>query len=691
MNNARFRVGIVGAGHISPFHVQAIQRLPDVQLVGVFDPRQERAQQLAQAHNIARVYDDYEALLRDVNVVHILTPPETHAELTIQALTCNCDCFVEKPLAVSVEECERIRMAASLTGRVVGVDHSLLADPFTLRALQLVERGKVGQVIGMQLQRSQSLPETDQGALPAHGRRGGDPFRDLGIHSLYQCEAFLGPIEAIDCRFQRIGCDPLIHYDDWHATIRCQRGVAQLALSWQARPLRDVLFLFGTEGVLKLDRFGMTVTRVGCGRLPEHARRAFNALAECCQTAWQVPWNLLRVVTGRIRRYHGLQAMVHEFYAALGQSRAPRVDVAAATRVTRWLEQVATQADQALAAEQATARSVPLRATILVTGGTGLIGGHLLRSLRRDDLAVRVFCRRVPTDADAYPGVEWVVGDLCDPEAVDRAVAGVQTIYHVGGVVHGSRTDFLRGNVEGTRLIVASALQHSVSQLIYVSSLSVLETPVDGGTLDETSAWEPNPEQRGDYTQTKLAAEKIVVEAIHSRGLPAVIVRPGEVIGAGAPLWSAGVGKRVGRWVVMLGNGELTVPLVNVEDVVSALRACADQRIIDGTILHLVDPASMTQNQLAAEYRVLTGESLKVIHFPVVVVFLIAAVLERAMKWMGRRPFVSVYRFKSALTPRGFNLQRTQTRLHWQAAAGLQPGLKATVQAAQAKMQTRHS
>ena len=174
------------------------------------------------------------------------------------------------------------------------------------------------------------------------------------------------------------------------------------------------------------------------------------------------------------------------------------------------------------------------------------------------------------------------MGDLGDPEAVERAVAGVSTVFHVGGVVHGAAHEFWRGSVEGTRNIVESSLKHHVRQLVYVSSLSVLNAlHPSSQPIDESWPLEEHAERRGLYTQTKLAAEQLVERAVHDQGLPAVILRPAEVIGAGAPLLSSGVGQRRGSWLVIFGNGQLNVPLIHVEDLVDAMilcRAASDQR-----------------------------------------------------------------------------------------------------------------
>ena len=132
--------------------------------------------------------------------------------------------------------------------------------------------------------------------------------------------------------------------------------------------------------------------------------------------------------------------------------------------------------------------------------------------------------------------MQVVYGDLGDPEAVDRAVAGVSLVYHLGATMRGRGwTDFEAGTVRGTSNVVHACLKHGVERLIYVSSVSVLDYAGQSrqAVVDENAALEPHPEQRGSYTRAKLLAERIVVDASRGRGLPAVVLRPGQLVGPG--------------------------------------------------------------------------------------------------------------------------------------------------------------
>src|SRR5881275_2425460 len=95
----RFRAGMVGAGAISEFHVAAVMRLPDVELVGFYDVDQARAAAAAERWHV-RAFDSIDALVAaGANVIHGLTPPATHTAVARAALEHGCHVLIEKPVS----------------------------------------------------------------------------------------------------------------------------------------------------------------------------------------------------------------------------------------------------------------------------------------------------------------------------------------------------------------------------------------------------------------------------------------------------------------------------------------------------------------------------------------------------------------------------------------------------------------
>ena len=169
----------------------------------------------------------------------------------------------------------------------------------------------------------------------------------------------------------------------------------------------------------------------------------------------------------------------------------------------------------------------------LVTGGTGFVGSHIVRALLERDRAVRCLVRpQSRRDNLAGLPVEIVEGDLTDAASLARAVAGVDTLYHVAADYRlwaKDPNELYRANVGGTHLLLEAAAAARVRRVVYTSSVAALGLNPDGSPANETT---PVVRDRiiGHYKKSKYDAER-VAEAWARRGLPVVVVSPSTPIG----------------------------------------------------------------------------------------------------------------------------------------------------------------
>src|SRR5580658_7090545 len=618
------RVGLVGAGYISEFHARAIQRVPSARIMGITDVVSSRATALSARFSVPKVFPTMEAMMDEgVDVIHILPPPDTHAQLAIAALRNGCHVLVEKPLAMNAEEVDRISVAAATAQKSVCVNHSMLYDRFVSKALNIIRSGAIGEPLTFDYFRSSEYPPYRGGRLPVHYQDGGYPFLDQGVHALYLAESFLGVIEDAKAFYGTHGGDSNLLYDEWRVAARCQRGTANIQISWNVRPLQNWFVGQGTRGVLRANLFAMWVIHTPQLPLPKAPARALQAMSEGLSICRQVPANVARFAAKKIVQYDGLHSLIAAFYRALQTGAPMPVPIEQARSTVYWTNRVSQQADAAKIKFQAQFEDEK-HFKILVTGANGLIGRHLARRLLKEGNRVRLFVRRKP-EAEFMDdaNVEVVLGDLGDPTAVDRAVAGTEIVYHVGAAMKGGAHDHERGTVCGTQNIVDSVLRHDVQRLVYISSLSCLHAAMAqrGDLITEDWPVEPSPSKRGAYTQAKTAAEKIVLDAVRDRHLRAVLLRPGRVFGPGMTLLTPEVARKIGRLLVILGDGTRELPLVFVDDVVDAIILAAETSKFDGSVFHIVDRIQVTQNQVVQDYISKNAKMAKAIHVPVPIVY----------------------------------------------------------------------
>lgn len=671
MEKKRHRVGLLGAGHISRYHAGALARIPGIEIAGVCDVDSTRARSLADEFG-ARAMPSLSAFAdAGVDVVHVLTPPDAHAEGALEALALGMHVLVEKPLATDAADCERIGRAARERGLRVCVDHSMLYDRYVGAALERVRAGDIGRIVSVSILRSADYPPYEGGPLPPHYRSAGYPFRDLGIHQLYLLAAFLGPIEDVRADWRSIGGDPNLVFDEWQADARCRDGFGHAEISFNVRPIQNVITVAGTKGVLRIDPMSMFSSRRSALPLPKAAERVVNAYRESLQTMTQVPSGAIGFLRGSIRQYDGVQRLIAEFYRTLDEDLPVPVSVEDATPIVHWIEHIARAADADARERASSAPPLSAQVPILVTGAAGALGsvlvGRLLASGHRLRVLVRAHHRDLPD------GVEVVTGDLGDPEAVERAVRGARVVIHAGAAMAGGWVTQRASTVTGTRNIVDACLRHGVDQLIHISSLSVMKwASADGAAMSESSPLEPFPEARGAYTRAKLEAELLVRRAVRESGLPAVVLRPGQIFGGRLPLVNAAVARRVGRLRVVLGDGCLRLPLVYVEDVVDAIVIAMEKRLHDGEIVQLVDADLPTQNEILDTAHARE----RVVRVPLWIVLSGGWVSEVLCKVLGRSSPFSRYRLRSALARRRFISENAQPLLDWAPRVGVRRGMQ---------------
>jgi predicted dehydrogenase/nucleoside-diphosphate-sugar epimerase len=666
-----FKAGLVGAGYISEYHVAALRRAW-IPIVGLCDVDPARAQAASQKFGIPAMASVADLHAAGANVIHVLTPPQFHAKVALEALDLGCHVLVEKPLAEDVADCQAIARRANELGLRVCVNHSLLFDPQLRKAVQTVRSGKLGEIVSMDILRSSVYPPYGGGPLPPQYRAAGYPFRDLGVHSLYLFEAVLGPIENVTAQYKSLGGEPNLAFDEWRALVRCEKGLGQFQLSWNVKPLQSQMIIQGTRGVLRVDLFLMFQARRALTPLPKAAERIINAMTDSLKPMIDVPRGVWGFLRKKVLPYHGLQDLVAAFYQSLSNGTAPPVSAEEATRVCRWTEQVAREADLAHRRAVSTLKLAD-RVPVLVTGGGGNLGNAVVKKLLERGTRVRIMVRRPP--ANIPPGVEIALGDLADPEAVEKAVRGAQVVIHSGAAIRGPWLAHQGATVEGTRNVLDACKKFAVQKLVHVSSMSVLETASGDRTdtpVSESTPTEPRAEARGHYTRAKLLAEQLVTQYTKQFDLPTVILRPGLIVGGKLSLVGGAVARRLGKRWLILGNGDVRLPLIHLDDVVDAILLAADGPLRDGQIIQLVDDWTPTQLELLR----VVHPGAKVIRFRRPILFSLGW-LSQVMLGLLKRPSpLSPYRLRSALARRVYRCENAEL-LGWkprhmaQARAGL--------------------
>ena len=267
-----------------------------------------------------------------------------------------------------------------------------------------------------------------------------------------------------------------------------------------------------------------------------------------------------------------------------------------------------------------------MKKAVLVTGGAGFIGSHLVRRLVAEDYQVRVL-DNLSTGKEAnlvgIDGVQFVDGDIRVPDAVAHAMVGIDTVFHLAALPSVARSwkdpvATLATNAHGTANVVEAAVKNKVSKLVYSSSSSVY-----GDQKAEVKSEDLEPRPVSPYAYSKLLGEKIALAHASSRGLHVLALRYFNVFGARQdpdspyaaviPLFIKHA--MAGTAATIYGDGSQTRDFTHVNNVVDA-NLCAFLSNASGVAMNIACGHSHTVLELADGVSALNKRPLQTVFAP---------------------------------------------------------------------------
>jgi uncharacterized protein YbjT (DUF2867 family) len=248
---------------------------------------------------------------------------------------------------------------------------------------------------------------------------------------------------------------------------------------------------------------------------------------------------------------------------------------------------------------------------ILVTGGSGFVGGHVVHELRGRELPVRCLVRnpRKAAKLEAW-GCELVEGDMTDPAGLRRAVDGADAVVHLVAIRQGRREQFRRIMVEGTRDLLGAAQDAGVGRFVLMSAL---------GTTEQTKDLVP-------YYGAKWESEELV----RASGIPYVIYRPSFVFGPdGGILPTFAKLARLTPVTPIIGSGRQRIQPIWAGDVATYFADGVRRDDVTGRVFELGGPEAVTWNEFWERLKRVRGLRRPSVHVPVGLMRLNALLTER--------------------------------------------------------------
>ena len=314
---------------------------------------------------------------------------------------------------------------------------------------------------------------------------------------------------------------------------------------------------------------------------------------------------------------------------------------------------------------------------ILVTGGTGLVGSHLLYHLALENDIIKAIHRK-NSDLNAVKNVfryytdnfepliqkiEWVEADITDIFAMEKAFKNVTEVYHSAAMVSFDPKDYKamrKINIDGTSNIVNFCIDFGIKKLCFVSSVAAIEKSFNNEIIDENEPWNNEMNNYG-YAITKYGAEMEVWRG-SQEGIPCVIVNPGVILGAG--FWHNGSGalfSKIDKGLKFYSEG--VTGFVGVKDVVSVMIQLMKSNILNERFILVSENKSFKDVFfLIADNLCKKRPSIKVTEFMSAVGWR----LEKIRSVLtGKAPLLTVHSAKSIHNKHYYSSEKVKKALHY--------------------------
>jgi nucleoside-diphosphate-sugar epimerase len=323
----------------------------------------------------------------------------------------------------------------------------------------------------------------------------------------------------------------------------------------------------------------------------------------------------------------------------------------------------------------------------LVTGGTGLLGSHIVERLVGMGRPVRVLVR--PSSETGFVrslGVDVFVGDLADPSSCRHALAGVKAVYHAAAKVGdwGQWEEFRRDCLVATDCLAREAIRADVDRFVQISSTSAYGHPRErGGPIEESEAlgqnlwwiWD-------DYTRSKVECERIAW-GLHERdGLRLTVIRPSWLYGERDRTSTERIVRKLERGgIPLIGRGDNPLSAIYAGCVAEAAIAAADDPGSVGEAYNITDQGSITQRQFFTLWAEALGASPPRRRINYRLVYGAALAMEAAARLARREKPPLISRYATWLMGRylSYSTMKARTKLGWAPSLTYRQSIERTV------------
>lgn len=314
--------------------------------------------------------------------------------------------------------------------------------------------------------------------------------------------------------------------------------------------------------------------------------------------------------------------------------------------------------------------------TVLVTGGTGFIGHHLVKALVMRGERVRALVRRTSHVRDLKQlGVELIIGAIQSPYSVAQAIRGVDSVVHLAAPPDWRPyAEHWRTNFCGTRNMLRAAMIEDIHQFVHCSTIGVLGF-ARKAPLNEQSPYAPSP--YSPYAKTKCQAEQEVLTASH-HGLSAVVLRPAQVYGPRST-GTMGLALKYCTIMPLIGGGNALLQPIFVQDVVDAFLLAMDTKKTCGQIYNIAGTTQVSFRDWIATIAAALDVSPSRRSLSKRVAWILGHLMELKERILGGTILLTRFRVECLTNDMIYDISKAKQELKFTPQVGIDEGIQRTV------------
>ncbi|MCP4007855.1 MAG: NAD(P)-dependent oxidoreductase [bacterium] len=308
---------------------------------------------------------------------------------------------------------------------------------------------------------------------------------------------------------------------------------------------------------------------------------------------------------------------------------------------------------------------------VLVSGASGFLGRRVVRAFVEQGIEVRALVRPGHSiEALGWPAaVEIFSADLLESADLEHAFSQIDVLVHLAGGAAATEEAQFAANVTATERLLEAMKTSTTRKLVHCSSFAVYDYQAALGVLDEDTPLDETMAERDAYAIAKIEQERLVRRKASENAWELCVLRPGFVWGEGrADL--AGIGARVGSWLVVFGDRDRRMPLTHVDNCASCFVLAATDARAMGHIFNVVDDEGASAWGYAEEYQRRSGSEATCVRVPYAFAFAVVraiGVLGSALARGARFPGLLVpRRFEARFKPLRFSNRKIRRALDWE-------------------------